>query len=229
MRPPSIELVRELALRGETMPQKSTYFYPKLPSGLAVFHAGCERVTDWLETCRERRRGRAAGPGRNARRGAERERVVGQGMGGDETTAIDEAAERTVVERLDATGADFTLVSEELGIRPPARGDLSNVIVLDPIDGSINAKRGIPFFSLSIAVADGSTMGDVVFGYVYDFGVRRGVDGRRAAKGAILDDRPLATVRAADRGSSCSGSRRRGPTSSPATRPRVAPIAAACG
>jgi uncharacterized protein (DUF1015 family) len=34
VRPPTIELVRELAERGETMPQKSTYFYPKLPSGL---------------------------------------------------------------------------------------------------------------------------------------------------------------------------------------------------
>jgi uncharacterized protein (DUF1015 family) len=34
VRAPSIELVRELAERGETMPQKSTYFYPKLPSGL---------------------------------------------------------------------------------------------------------------------------------------------------------------------------------------------------
>jgi uncharacterized protein (DUF1015 family) len=34
VRPPSIELVRELAERGETMPQKSTYFFPKLPSGL---------------------------------------------------------------------------------------------------------------------------------------------------------------------------------------------------
>jgi uncharacterized protein (DUF1015 family) len=34
LRPPTIEQVRETALRGETMPQKSTYFYPKLPSGL---------------------------------------------------------------------------------------------------------------------------------------------------------------------------------------------------
>jgi uncharacterized protein (DUF1015 family) len=37
VRPPSIDLVRELAERGETMPQKSTYFYPKVPSGL-LFH-----------------------------------------------------------------------------------------------------------------------------------------------------------------------------------------------
>jgi uncharacterized protein (DUF1015 family) len=34
LRPPTIEQVREVAARGETMPQKSTYFYPKLPSGL---------------------------------------------------------------------------------------------------------------------------------------------------------------------------------------------------
>ena len=42
--------------------------------------------------------------------------------------------------------------------------------MLDPIDGSLNAKRGIAFFSLSIAVAQGATMGDVEFGFVHDFG-----------------------------------------------------------
>ncbi len=34
LRPPRIEQVRAIAERGETMPQKSTYFYPKLLSGL---------------------------------------------------------------------------------------------------------------------------------------------------------------------------------------------------
>ena len=37
MRPTRIEDVFEVAARGETMPQKSTYFYPKLVSGL-LFH-----------------------------------------------------------------------------------------------------------------------------------------------------------------------------------------------
>jgi myo-inositol-1(or 4)-monophosphatase len=126
-------------------------------------------VTEWYGICR-----RAADDVHAVLRDmdrAERERVVGRGEGGDETSAIDEAAERAVVARLEAEGGDFTLVSEELGIRPAREGGGTHV-VLDPIDGSVNAKRGIPFFSLSIAVAGGPTMGDVHFGYVYDFGSR---------------------------------------------------------
>src|SRR5262249_38164926 len=34
LRAPSIQPVRDVVDRGETLPQKSTYFYPKLPSGL---------------------------------------------------------------------------------------------------------------------------------------------------------------------------------------------------
>ncbi len=125
-------------------------------------------MTDWLEICRAATRDvRTVLEEMPAR--AERERVVGDGEGGDETTAIDEAAERAVIARLDAAGLDFALVSEELGYRPP-REESAPIVVLDPIDGSINAKRGIPFFSLSIAVAEGPTMGDVVFGFVHDFG-----------------------------------------------------------
>ena len=86
----------------------------------------------------------------------EREPVVGAGEGGDDTTAIDAAAERAVVARLEelaATGVEFTLVSEELGER--SFGAATPRLVLDPIDGSMNAKRGVPFFSVSLAVADG--------------------------------------------------------------------------
>jgi myo-inositol-1(or 4)-monophosphatase len=128
-------------------------------------------VTPWLQLCREAvedlRRVLVDLPTR-----VDREPVMGTGLGGDDTTAIDAAAERVLVERLErlhADGLDFTLVSEELGERvfgEPGRW----WVVLDPIDGSINAKRGIPFFSLSLAVADGPRMGDVVFGFVYDFG-----------------------------------------------------------
>jgi len=93
------------------------------------------------------------------------------------------------VARLEALRADFTLVSEELGERTFGVGGHVRVVV-DPIDGSINAKRGIPFFSLSLAVADGPTMGDVTFGYVYDFGAREEWVAERG-RGAFLNGRPL--------------------------------------
>jgi myo-inositol-1(or 4)-monophosphatase len=122
----------------------------------------------------------------------EREPVVGAGEGGDETTAIDEAAERAVVARLEElhrSGVAFTLVSEELGVRD--FGAETPVLVLDPIDGSMNAKRGIPFFSLSLAVADGPTMAHVFFGYVRDLGTGEEWTARKG-EGAFLDGAPLA-------------------------------------
>jgi len=117
---------------------------------------------------------------------SDREPVVGVGMGGDDTTAIDAEVERAVVARFDATDDGFTLVSEELGVRKG--GD--TWVVLDPIDGSINAKRGLPFFSISVAVAEGGTMDDVVFGYVYDFGSGEEWVAERGG-GARLNDAPL--------------------------------------
>jgi myo-inositol-1(or 4)-monophosphatase len=121
----------------------------------------------------------------------EREPVVGAGEGGDETTAIDAAAEQAVVTRLEElrrTGVEFSLVSEELGER--SFGAATPLLVLDPIDGSVNAKRGVPFFSISLAVADGPSLPDVYFGYVFDFGTKEEWVAHRG-EGAFLDGQPL--------------------------------------
>ena len=117
---------------------------------------------------------------------AEREPVVGDGMGGDETTAVDAAAEEVILERLRAIDG-ATIVSEEVG---ELKGDGDLRVVVDPIDGSLNAKRGIPFFSLSVAVAEGETMDDVVFGYVYDFGSGEEWTAQRGV-GALLNGADL--------------------------------------
>jgi myo-inositol-1(or 4)-monophosphatase len=119
----------------------------------------------------------------------DREPVLRLGEGGDETTSIDAAAEDAVVARLAALETDFLLVSEELGERRFGAGGPTRVVV-DPIDGSVNAKRGIPFFSLSVAVAEGPTMADVLFAYVYDFGAREEWVAERG-RGARLDERAL--------------------------------------
>jgi myo-inositol-1(or 4)-monophosphatase len=123
---------------------------------------------DWLALCREAvedvRLALAELPTR-----ADREPIVGAGEGGDETTAIDAAVERALVRRFEAARIDGVLVSEEVGELELGKGGSVRVVV-DPIDGSLNAKRGIGFFSLSVAVAQGQRMADVEFGFVHDFG-----------------------------------------------------------
>jgi myo-inositol-1(or 4)-monophosphatase len=127
----------------------------------------------------------------------DREPVVGLGRGGDDTTVIDQQAEAAAVLRLqalEARGIGFLLVSEELGER--RFGDPSSPwrVVLDPIDGSLNAKRGLPFFCISIAFANGPTLDDVQFGYVKDLG--SGEEWMaEAGQGAVVDGRPLGGVR----------------------------------
>jgi myo-inositol-1(or 4)-monophosphatase len=153
-------------------------------------------VTPWLELCRlcvsDIRDVLDRLPSR-----VEREPILRRGLGGDDTTAIDQAAEDAVVARLAALGEDFVLVSEELGERAFGAGG-SRRVVVDPIDGSVNAKRGIPFFSFSLAVAEGPTMTDVVFGYVYDFGTGEEWTAE-LGKGAFLGGERLPVVRPTER------------------------------
>jgi myo-inositol-1(or 4)-monophosphatase len=147
-------------------------------------------MTDWLELSRACVRDIDVVLRRLPTR-LEREPVLRAGEGGDDTTAIDDAAERAIVARLEALGTGLTLVSEELGVLALSGGGETRVVV-DPIDGSVNAKRGIPFFSLSLAVAEGATMDDVTFAYVYDFGSREEWTAERG-RGARLDGAPLET------------------------------------
>jgi myo-inositol-1(or 4)-monophosphatase len=146
---------------------------------------------DWLEACR-----RAASGLRDmlAAHPTTRDRATetGRGEGGDQALVIDRAAEDVIFAELDvlhARGHRFVALSEE-------RGEVSyggeQRVVIDPIDGSMNAKRGLPHHALSIAVADGPTMADVVFGFVYDFGPREEWWAVRG-EGAWLDGRRLDT------------------------------------
>lgn len=121
------------------------------------------------------------------------ERTVyeGVGEGGDHTLVIDRRCEDVVFAELDAlaaAGASFVAVSEERGEVAFGPGGEARVVI-DPIDGSMNARRTIPSHSLSIAVASGPTMAEVEFGFVHDFGAGESFLASRG-EGALLGAGP---------------------------------------
>jgi myo-inositol-1(or 4)-monophosphatase len=126
---------------------------------------------DWLGACRRAAEGLRAILHDNPTT-PERVRETGTtGGGGDQTLLIDEWVEDAVfheLEQLHAEGHRFCAISEERGTVDFGGSDIR--VVIDPIDGSTNAKRGLPHHAMSVAVADGPTMADVAFGYVLDVG-----------------------------------------------------------
>src|SRR3954447_4478838 len=119
----------------------------------------------------------------------QRAEKLGRGEGGDMTLAIDGAVEDAVFAELEALGVGLCAVSEERGLVEIAGGGPARVVI-DPIDGSLNAKRRLPFYSLSIAVAEGDDMASVSFGYVTNFPTSEEW-GAFDGGGAFLDGRRL--------------------------------------
>ena len=146
---------------------------------------------DWLEACRRSVEG-LAGVLAATPTTIERSRETGtRGSGGDQTLEIDSDAETVVFEQLQALydqGHRFCAISEERGEVDFGGHDVR--VIIDPIDGSLNAKRDACHYALSVAVADGPTMADVAFGFVHDLGAREQWWARRG-EGAWRDGVPL--------------------------------------
>jgi myo-inositol-1(or 4)-monophosphatase len=147
-------------------------------------------AADWLGLCRRAVEG-LQGVLREYPTTLQRAVETGRGEGGDLSLVIDRGAEDVVfglLGELHAQGHRFTAISEERGEEDFGGGPVR--VIIDPIDGSLNAKRDLPPHALSVAVADGPTMADVAFGYVFDFGTGQEWRAQRGA-GAFLDDARL--------------------------------------
>jgi myo-inositol-1(or 4)-monophosphatase len=126
---------------------------------------------DWLGASRRAARNLAAMLAQSPSTAQRAIETGARGAGGNRTLVIDDTAEGVVLAQLDAIKAEghgFVVVSEESGELD--YGDPAIRVIVDPLDGSRNAKRGIPSYALSVAVAAGETMNDVEFAFVYDFG-----------------------------------------------------------
>ena len=118
--------------------------------------------------------------------------VLGSGADGAPSTRIDRVAEEAVLRLLDYEGTKINVLSEEAGF-VDRKGDA--VLVLDPIDGTHNALRGIPAYSVSLAIGR-ERLGDVNEGLVRDL-VTGGTYYASQGHGAFLNGRPI-HVRAHD-------------------------------
>ena len=90
-------------------------------------------------------------------------RMVKMGADGTPTKSIDKAAEDAILDRLRTSEMGFKVLSEEIG--EIIIGENPDYFLhLDPLDGTFNAIRGIPFYSVSFFFS----RDDFRFGYVSD-------------------------------------------------------------
>tara|TARA_B100001750_G_C15516418_1_gene607582 strand:- start:1460 stop:2260 length:801 start_codon:yes stop_codon:yes gene_type:complete len=91
---------------------------------------------------------------------------IQKGAYGDTTLKIDQIVESEIINFVKTNRPKSRIVAEESGII----GDKSNeeIILIDPIDGSTNAKNGIPFYSTAIAISDGEYFDDIIASGVID-------------------------------------------------------------
>jgi len=78
---------------------------------------------------------------------------LGKGAGGDPMKPVDLAAEKAIVEILRQHGISLTLISEESGVKEFGEKPKQCYVTVDPIDGTTNMVRGLPFYASSIAIS----------------------------------------------------------------------------
>jgi len=116
---------------------------------------------------------------------------LSQGAGGDTTVEIDRLAESVALARLGraaAAGERFSILSEEIGRRE--HGAAWPLVLIDPIDGSLNAKQGIPVFAVMLSLLEGRARGYTRAGYVLNLATGQRWHAIRGG-GAFRDGRPL--------------------------------------
>ena len=119
---------------------------------------------------------------------------ISRGAGGDISMNIDLVAEKFLIQNLEDHDIDILLISEEIGekyIGDKNKAVLKNqILIVDPVDGSNNASRGIPYCSISIAYAEGNSIKDIVKAVVIDLN-SKDLFWAEKGSGAFLNEDPI--------------------------------------
>lgn len=119
---------------------------------------------------------------------------VSRGAGGHMSMNIDLVAEELIIQSLEHQNIDILLISEEIGekyIGDKDKAVLNNqILIVDPIDGSNNASRGIPYSSISIAYAEGNSIKDIEKAVIIDLN-SKDLFWAEKGSGAYLNEDPI--------------------------------------
>jgi len=97
--------------------------------------------------------------------------IVGRAHSGDATFEIDELAEKHLASLLRETNEPIACFSEDRGLVMPQEGEPGWLLIVDPIDGSRNAKSGFESCMVSIALArygEHPTLADVTHALLHE-------------------------------------------------------------
>ncbi len=119
---------------------------------------------------------------------------LGLGAGGDDMKPVDLASETAITQTLTENEVSFTLISEESGIKKFGRTPDACYICVDPIDGTTNLIRGLPFYCTSIAVSNKPDLVSVYAAMVIDL-VRDRAYKAFEGQGAYCNDERITTSR----------------------------------
>ncbi|MCX8169738.1 MAG: hypothetical protein N3D72_01470, partial [Candidatus Methanomethyliaceae archaeon] len=116
-------------------------------------------------------------------------KVIGQGAGGEKTKLIDFVSERAIVSYLESVEFEGRVISEEMGERKFGGKDYP-LIILDPLDGTTNAIKGIIPYSISAAISNGPNLSNIYAGVVMEIPSGRIFKAERG-RGAYFDGKRI--------------------------------------
>lgn len=113
-------------------------------------------------------------------------KVVGQGVDGAPSYAIDMIAEKAALEAVSQAGMHVNILSEE---SPYVDNGSPDTLVMDPVDGSRNAINNLPFYSVSLAIGS-RNLGGIRHALVMNLATGDTYYAEKG-KGATLDGEPI--------------------------------------
>lgn len=118
-------------------------------------------------------------------------KIVGVGVGGDKTRYVDWVAEKTIFEMLKTNKISCVVVSEESGVKKILGGNQNTYLIVDGLDGTYNALRKIPFYAISLAVADKPKLSAVHTSLVANLSMEKMIFTAEKGLGAKLNGKPI--------------------------------------